>query len=101
MAKYASEYGNVATWQLTLHVAPATSPHVSPKSTSIVVPGSALRCTKASFGFLHATTSTSVAGMTSRAGCGGVDHRGAESSGAASVAAISWIGVMPLFGAVT
>ena len=33
---------------------------------------------KASFGFLHATTSTSVAGMTSRAGCCGVDHRRTE-----------------------
>ena len=51
MAKYAFEYGSVATRYLTLHGAPARSTHVSPKSTSIVAPGSALRCTKASFVF--------------------------------------------------
>ena len=51
LAKYAFEYGSVATRYLTLHGAPARSTHVSPKSTSIVAPGSALRCTKASFGF--------------------------------------------------
>ena len=47
-------YGSVATRYLTLHGAPATAAHDSPKSTSIVVPGSTLRCTKASFGVVLA-----------------------------------------------
>ena len=49
LAKYALENGSVATRYFTLHGTPATSTHDSPKSTSIVVPGSTLRCTKASF----------------------------------------------------
>ena len=49
LAKYALENGSVATRYLTLHGTPAMSTHDSPKSTSIVVPGSTLRCTKASF----------------------------------------------------
>ena len=48
-AKYAFENGSVATRYFTLHGTPAMSTHDSPKSTSIVVPGSRLRCTKASF----------------------------------------------------
>ena len=50
LAKYAFENGSVATRYLTLHGAPAMLAHDSPKSTSIVVPGATLRCTKASFG---------------------------------------------------
>ena len=49
LAKYALEYGSVATRYLTLHGVPPTSTHDSPKSTSIVVPGGTVRCTKASF----------------------------------------------------
>ena len=49
LAKYALENGSVATRYLTLHGTPAMSTQDSPKSTSIVVPGSTLRCTKASF----------------------------------------------------
>ena len=49
LAKYAFDCGSVATRYFTLHGAPAMSTHDSPKSTSIVVPGRTLRCTKASF----------------------------------------------------
>ncbi len=49
LAKYAFENGSVATRYFTLLGTPATSTHDSPKSTSIVVPGRMLRCTKASF----------------------------------------------------
>ena len=49
LAKYAFENGSVATRYFTLRGVPAMSTHDSPKSTSIVVPGATLRCTKASF----------------------------------------------------
>ena len=48
LAKYALENGSVATRYFTLHGTPAMSTHDSPKSTSRVVPGRTLRCTKAS-----------------------------------------------------
>ena len=57
LAKYALENGSVATRYFTLHGTPAMSTHDSPKSTSIVCAGSALRCTKASFGDTAARSS--------------------------------------------
>ena len=69
LAKYALENGSVATRYLTLHGTPAMSTHDSPKSTSIVVPGSTLRCTKASF-LVVAVLSPATYQRTVRAGSG-------------------------------
>ena len=69
LAKYALENGSVATRYLTLHGTPAISTHDSPKSTSIVVPGSTLRCTKASF-LVVAVLSPATYRRTVRAGSG-------------------------------
>ena len=69
LAKYALENGSVATRYLTLHGTPAMSTQDSPKSTSIVVPGSTLRCTKASF-LVVAVLSPATYRRTVRAGSG-------------------------------
>ena len=69
LAKYALENGSVATRYLTLHGTPAMSTQDSPKSTSIVVPGSTLRCTKASF-LVVAVLSPATYQRTVRAGSG-------------------------------